>query len=351
MEVNSRGYADNEKIASHLLVYSGYLTARKEENSYYLSIPNAEIQEIFAITIRDQLERLQKEALLKGTLLDNEKSLLKTWLGKLKYDVMIARIVQNIKSSDARAVESIFQSEPSLKCEDENFNFFHIAASLKNHEVFQTLLKYCDIKLLSTQDKIAELTPLDYAALANNTGVVDILKDYGYELTALYKPWPTTCMFCNQYINLFYLTMFPIMAAISSVPKFFPENSLLNPGTSFTLGILFPTTVIYFTIDVAGKVHQFLSNHICEGYSKYTSIESGSLIGFKKYIDQDKDAYITLGSECASNVQAIGSVLIPYFAYSSESRYSEDVVITLCKHQNSVQELTIHQDYSANFEL
>ena len=222
-----------------LLLYSGYLTTKsiifdEDVNQYLcaLRIPNKEVRSLFGgfllerikarltdltnikekeifrkefnnsfqalLSLFEEHRFLQKENTIQGQFkllesvikhFDLEASLLDR-LYALRDHQTTKEIFDAIFNGNITFLQKALSGEEKVRCESSlfNFNFLHLAALSGDKDIFSEIEKYCGKALLASKDKVASLTPVDYAALANNRGLIMHLREKGYVENLLYKP-------------------------------------------------------------------------------------------------------------------------------------------------------------------
>lgn len=297
---------DNEKFFSYLLLNSGYFTVQKKLKKYEFSIPNAELLEEFTSIIsnhkdkcRQILYNLQKTAHLK--------------------------VIEMIKQNDAEGIEKQL-SESHINCEDKsmNFNFYHLAAILGKKEVFQTLLQSkCSKYLDFSNDKIANLKPIDYAFILRNDNVTEVIKNYYQNNTdTLIKisGWSET-LFCFAY------TSSVGGSTVSGVVDLAKDLMLgpLNVGLK-AFGYIFSS--------IAGDNVVQIYEQNCKQSSEYYLIDTSmpkdfkTLKQFEKYLLEHKEGYVVANSECSKQQEKLAELIYPIFENSFYS--DEEITFTLC---------------------
>ncbi len=306
---------DNEKFFSYLLLNSGYFTVQKKLKKYEFSIPNAELLEEFT------------------SIILNHKDKCKQILYNLQKTIHL-KVIEMIKQNDAEGIEKQL-SESQINCEDKSmhFNFYHLAAILGKNEVFQTLLQSkCSKYLDFGNDKIANLTPLEYALILRNDNVIEVIKNhYQNNTDALIKiPGWSETLFCFAYTN-------SIGGSTVSGVVDLAKDLILGP---LNVGL---KAFGYIFSSIAGDNVAQIYEQNCKQSSEYDLIDTSmpkdfkTLKQFAKYLLEHREAYVVANSECSKQQEKLVELTYPIF---KNSFYSDDeITFTLCGKVSLSEEL------------
>jgi hypothetical protein len=274
-------------------------------------MPNAEVKEEWGEIIKKRMAQQD---------LGNLRGFFEIWYGKLTYNSKITDIIKSIKTKNAENLQKLLESEPELICDSKNLklNFFHITAISGSKEIFNKLRDYCRDDSLSARDKLgAGLTPIDYAYLANNKEIKNMLEQEGYAGTSLDKPWPIiSTVICHEYSPVTPSLVIPI-AVINVAMHVLPLN----------FPVLMLVGMAYIMLNSKGFT-ECIDKTFCSSYQAYNAIPQHSLLGYKKFVDAHADAYVALDIGCDQGREVM-SLGVPYL-------YNEDKELlrfSLCTEQ------------------
>jgi hypothetical protein len=306
---------DNEKFFSYLLLNSGYFTVQKRLKKYEFSIPNAELLEEFT------------------SIISNHKDKCKQILYNLQKTIHL-KVIEMIKQNDVEGIEKLL-AESHINCEDKsmNFNFYHLASIFGKKEVFQTLLKSkCSKYLDFSNDKIANLKPIDYAFMLRNDNVTEVIKDHyqKHPDTLMKIPGWSETLFCFAYIN-------SIGGSTVSGVVDFAKDLILGP-----LNVGFKAFGYIFSSIAGDNVFKIYEQN-CKQSSEYYSIDVSApenfetLKQFEKYLLEHKEAYVVANSDCNVQQEKLMELTYPIFENSFYS--DEEIKFTLCGKVSLSEEL------------
>ena len=306
---------DNEKFFSYLLLNSGYFTVQKNLKKYEFSIPNAELLEEFT------------------SIVSNHKDKCKQILYNLQKTIHL-KVIEMIKQNDTEGIERQLL-ESHINCEDKsmNFNFYHLAAILGKKEVFQTLLQSkCSKYLDFSNDKVANLKPIDYAFMLKNDNVTEVIKNhYQNDTDALMKiPGWSGTLFCFAYIN-------SIGGSTVSGVVDLAKDLILGP---LNVGL---KAFGYIFSSIAGDNVAQIYEQNCKQSSEYYLIDVSTpkdfktLKQFEKYLLEHKEAYVVANNDCNKQQEKLVELTYPIFENSFYS--NEEIKFTLCGKSSLSDEL------------
>ncbi len=318
-QVKPFDYQNNEKIITYMLVNSGYVSVKEDGNLFSFRIPNAEVNEKYAEVIKDKL---------KQSATNQWSELLELWYGRLTYNPKTIDVVSAIITNSIEKLDQVLSSEPNLKCNNKNlkFNFFHLAAISNNQEIFDRLMLHCkDDALLIAKDNLGiGFTPIDYARIANNTKIISILENKGYNFTEINNPSLFERVVCYEYSPLLPLISILLPAVIKSLPKISNVFSFVDQKESN--GILALAGIIGTGTHVSKYILKYFDSNFCYSYNSYSSIKDNTLQGFTKYIMEHPDSYLTLEQGCSDQMEA-QHITVQYLEVDN----NEEITFTLCQ--------------------
>lgn len=290
-----QGNGKNEELFTYLLVNSGYLTARKDNDQYVFRIPNYEVEREFIKVIEIEINTNKNSEL-------EPKLYLKKFFMALKADEEAKKISLSILKSNPEEFRSLIsQSENSQLeiCEYKGLNFFHMVSISGNCEIYNRLTELCNKELLSTKDQVHGLKPFDYALMLNRSNIIALMSKEKLESSVPIHPDFLTTLYCNDVIST------GVSAVIIVSCKDYVKNFL----TAIAVGA-FPVSVgVKFAVTNSKTIKKYFDNHVCEQYDNYHEINQGSLIGFLKQITEDSNFYITTQPNCTlgdNNIYKLG---------------------------------------------
>ncbi len=169
---------DNEEFFSYLLLNSGYLTMKKDDNEFMFSIPNEELLEEFKSVIsKNDVEDC-------NVILEN--------LAKPNYLINpnYVKALSLIKEDNSSGIISEINLG-NVKCNNNimNFNFLQLSIIFSKKAVFEALQNStkCRKELNEYKDQVFELSALDYAFILERSEFMDYYRNDSNSVTTLAK--------------------------------------------------------------------------------------------------------------------------------------------------------------------
>lgn len=311
-DINNKFYT--ESLASYLLFSTGYLTGRKSDGQYYFTIPNNEVRDEFARSLKHEISLIQSRE--HHHLLLHKKFLLEM-ASKIGNSGDVTKLFKALLENEVQTAKLIIRQ--SSLCQNEHFSYFHITAIVGNPEIFSHILTHCGKNLIDEKDALQGFTPLDYAILFNHKAVIDLLEKNGAQSSKLSLPSYFTQVYCEDFLLL---STSLVLGSVKFILKNAPQQ----------LSQLLLAIVGSYVAMNAKSLKSAFDDDVCEEYQNYKDIKQDSLLWFKKYMLSHSKAYTTLDENCdKEKTFPVSSLTMPFFADDAQSN---DFTITLCDGQS-----------------
>ena len=303
LDYEEKDYQKTEKLISYLLLNSGYLTVREEQSEYVFYIPNYEVKQEFVEVVQKRF----KESNLEG---DKMHTYLSGLYYALQYYKQTMDIFDAIVRGDLQKINSIISLNNKQDCTDPNlnFNFLHMAALLKNQEVFNKLLSYCGETFIDKKDPKG-LGVADYAFLSGNNTAIQKTTTEAQSIRALSFPYRAICWDYG----------IPTLAAMVGALGGGVIDKKYLAGRSMWWQIGVPAGLAGVGAFLGTLSEKYIKNY-CTDYTQYYAIDVSNPESFEsinqmqKYL-LEKGGRVVVNNQCNNEEREVTTVKIPAFSY------------------------------------
>jgi len=338
-----------EELISHLLLYSGYLTAREESGNYYFKIPNNEVKEEFEEVVTRELKELDaiiQQAVDKIDVLHYEKLILKL-NDALADGGPLKPAIEAILNDDNNSLNKLFDSNKIDDCDARslNVNLFHLAALKSNKEIIATLQDNCLKKSLTVSSKDEGLKPIDYAMMSGNIDTAKLFaqETQSKELAITIPSWTET-IGCYPvgfiYVAYNLLSASVLVGSMKVYGKYVTSEA--GGSSMSTAKQIAYSSALTFVLSVAKEITKYFGKDkfgLCDNYEHYSSIDISSLddirtpIQLEKYVLTHDNTYVDTAPGCKEGYKEIDSIKAPLHVYEG----GEVLALYLCE-KTSIQD-------------
>ena len=378
------GNEDKTDVFRYMLIHFGYLTAKNNS----ISIPNNEVRVQYEqhfknwITVSTSDDVMQFTKLLAGfyenqqnpnilgrgtqnieallSELNKSKSkdsdTLIRQLDLLATRLMTQNIVFSLLTSDKDGLKSLIKENASCSIQSLEFNIFHLAAMVGDQEIWSLLLSRCRDKeaLLQERDADLKLLPGSYISLADHLSLKSAadpsylmhdssILEQAFCSTSIYLVGaPVVLIGGKILIDLFnwvYHDRLGYQQTRQPIGAWQRVHATLSLSSVFAT--IVPTVLMYYF----GSMIEKWFDPFCSQCLAYTKVDVAdqsnlrSLAQFEKYIIDQKDAYINIGSACRGVADILISTLTQPLIQTG-GQYKE-LTVSLCKYETRQRDLPL----------